>query len=609
MCGISGEIRTDGRPADVAAVEAMTDAMAPRGPDGSGVWASGSRALGHRRLAIIDLSHAGDQPMVDPELGLTVVFNGCIYNHRDLRAELEAKGYRFFSTSDTEVIAKAYHCFGDGFVDRLIGMFAFAVVERDSGRTLLVRDRLGIKPLYLADVPGGLRFASSIPALLAGSRTGGRGRASTIDTSIDPVALFHYLTFHAIVPAPRTLLAGVAKLPAATMLVIEPDGRRHEHEYWAPPSHDEGFRSDWSGQDWHDAVSSALRTAVERRLVADVPVGVLLSGGLDSSLIVGLLAEQGQHGLATFSIGFDTIGDEEGDEFRYSDVIARHFATDHHQIRVPTDEVLSVLPATVAAMSEPMVSHDVVAFYLLSREVAQHVKVVQSGQGADEVFAGYHWYQTLSQADGRAPGSGSLDADVDAYADVFFDRDRAAIAEVVAPALLADGDPSRSFVRDHFGLPGAPTTVDKALRIDSHIMLVDDPVKRVDNMTMAWGLEARVPFLDHELVELAAACPVELKLGSGGKGIIKDIAREVIPADVIDRPKGYFPVPQLIHLEGPYVDLLRDALTSTGARDRGLFRPEQVDRLLAEPNQLTRLRYNQLWEIGLIELWLQTNGL
>jgi asparagine synthase (glutamine-hydrolysing) len=343
-------------------------------------------------------------------------------------------------------------------------------------------------------------------------------------------------------------------------------------------------------------VDEHLRRAVRRRLVADVPVGVLLSGGLDSSLIVALLAEEGQRGISTFSIGFESAGGEEGDEFRWSDVVAERYGTDHHRIRVRNDRVLDAVEPTVAAMSEPMVSHDVVAFFLLSQEVARSIKVVQSGQGADEVFAGYHWYQTL----GEATGDGVHD-----YARVFFDRDRAAVAEVVDPAHLAPEDVSRRFVEEHFALPGAGTPLDRALRIDTSVMLVEDPVKRVDNTTMAWGLEARVPFLDHELVELAVACPAGLKVGGGGKGVLKDVSRSLLPAGVIDRPKGYFPVPPLVHLSGDSVDLLGDALTSPAAKGRGLFRREHVDHLLRHPAELTTLRYNKLWQLGILELWLQ----
>src|SRR3977135_438110 len=213
MCGIGGEVRVDGRLPDVGAVDRMADAMAPRGPDGAGVWSAGGVALGHRRLAIIDLSSRGHQPMVDSELGLTVVFNGCIYNHRDLRRERGGAGYRFFSTSDTEVLLKGWHRWGEGLVDRLVGMFAFALTERDSGRVVLARDRLGVKPLYISDVDGALRFASSLPALVA---------AGGVDTAVDPVALHHYLTFHAVVPAPRPVAAGVAKLPPGPLDRLQP---------------------------------------------------------------------------------------------------------------------------------------------------------------------------------------------------------------------------------------------------------------------------------------------------------------------------------------------------------------------------------------------------
>ena len=593
-------MRLDGQAPDIRAVSAIADAMAPRGPDGAGVWSQGRVALGHRRLKIIDLSEAGAQPMVDSELGLAVCWNGCIYNYKQLRRELSDFGYRFFSTSDTEVLLKAYHHWGDRFVDHLLGMFAFAIVERDSGRVLLGRDRLGIKPLYLTEDAHRIRFASSLTALLAGG-----GRDNSIDTRIDPVALHHYLTFHSVVPPPRTILRGVTKVPPASIVAIEPNGRRTTTTYWEPDFTRREERAGWSERDWEDAILASLRLAVERRLVADVPVGCLLSGGVDSSLIVGLLAEAGQHGLATFSIGFESVGGVKGDEFRYSDIIAERFDTDHHQIRIGTDRMLPALDGAIGAMSEPMVSHDCVAFYLLSQEVAKHVKVVQSGQGADEVFAGYHWYPPMGE-----PEAASLEGSVASYRKAFFDRDQSAYHALVSPGLANADDPSEQFVTEHFARAGAASGVDRALRLDTTVMLVDDPVKRVDNMTMAWGLEGRVPFLDHELVELAATCPPALKTAHHGKGVLKEAARRVVPADVIDRPKGYFPVPALTHLEGPYLDLVRDALYAPAAKERGLFRPEAVDRLLADPNgQLTPLRGNELWQIALLELWLQRHGI
>ncbi len=593
MCGIAGEIRFDGRGPDVEAVSRITAAMARRGPDGSGVHASGAIALGHRRLKIIDLSERGSQPMVDAELGLSAVFNGCIYNYRELRDELTGAGYRFFSTSDTEVILKAFHHWGAGCVDHFLGMFAFAVAQRDTGVLTLARDRLGIKPLYLAEGPGRLRFASSLPALLAG---GG------VDTSIDPVALHHYMSFHSVVPAPRTILTGVRKLPPATVRTIAPDGTSVDHVYWRPEHVRRPEFAGMTAHDWRDAVLESLRVAVRRRMVADVPVGVLLSGGLDSSLVVALLAAEGQTGLKTFSVGFHAAAGESGDEFQYSDLVAEHFGTDHRQILVDPARMLPAVDHTIAAMAEPMVSHDCVAFHLLSEEVATSVKVVQSGQGADEVLAGYNWYPPLAGVP-RERG-------VAAYAEVFTDRTHAAMAEILEPEWLLDHDPSRAFVAEQFGVPGADETLDAALRIDSTIMLVDDPVKRVDNMTMAWGLEARVPFLDHEFVELAAACPPELKLAHGGKGVLKEAARGVVPDAIIDRPKGYFPVPAIRHLEGPFLDRVREAVTDPVAKARGLVRQDWLDAMLADPNtKRTNLGSNALWQVALLEMWLQERGL
>jgi asparagine synthase (glutamine-hydrolysing) len=584
VCGFGVELRPGGRP-DRDALERMGDALAPRGPDGHGLWLNGHAGLIHRRLAIIDLSERGAQPMRSD--GLTVVFNGCIYNHRELRAELEGLGHRFFSSSDTEVILEGWREWGEAVLDRLAGMFGFCLVEEATGRVVLARDRLGVKPLYLADMPGGgLRAASSLPALV---------RAGGVDTTVDPVALHHYLSWHSVVPAPRTILRGVGKLPPATLLVIEPDGSRRERRYWDPPF--TRGHAGWSAADWTDAVREALRVAVRRRMVADVPVGILLSGGLDSSLIVALLAEQGQRGLATFSIGFPDAGGREGNEFEFSDLVAREFETEHRQIRVEPSRIVEALPHAIAAMSEPMVSHDAVAFWLLSEAVARERKVVQSGQGADEVFGGYYWYPPLLEA----TGSG-----LDTYAGAFFDRDHAGIAALLADDWLVDDDVSRAFAAEWFARPGADTPVDRGLRIDAEVMLVDDPVKRVDNMTMAHGLEARTPFLDHELVELAAACPPELKLADGGKGVLKAAARGVVPDAVIDRKKGYFPVPALSHLEGPVLELVGDALTTKAARSRGLFRPGLVDEMLAEPNlHRTNLDGSTLWQLALLELWLQ----
>lgn len=590
MCGIAGEFRFDDEPPSLAATEKMMTAMVPRGPDGSGAALYQTGALGHRRLKIIDLSEQSRQPLSDPYLGLDMVFNGCIYNYRELRRELKQAGYHFFSEGDTEVILKAYHAWGIDCLQRLNGMFAFAIHERDSGRLILARDRLGIKPLYLDTRPHLLRFASSLPALLTDPE---------VDTGINPVALHHYLHWHGVVPAPHTIVNGISKLPPATVRIYHPDGTAKDHCYWQLSMAPESEHRSLTEDQWTERVLERLRLSVKRRMVADVPVGVLLSGGVDSSLLVGLLAEEGQDDLNTFSVGFESAGGESGDEFHYSDLIARQFTTNHHKIFVESARLLEHLPGCIAAMSEPMVSYDTIGFYLLSQEVAKWVKVVQSGQGADEVFGGYHWYRHLVN---------STEPVAD-YSRVFFDRDHHEYARMVREDLVGD-DHSRAFVADYFARPGAEHAVDQALRIDTTIMLVDDPVKRVDNMTMAASLEARVPFLDHELVELAAAIPFELKVRDSGKWVLKEAARTVVPADVIDRPKGYFPVPALKHIEGPYLDLVKEHLANDAARTRGLFRQDYIDDLLDRPDEhLTPLRGSKLWQVAVLEMWLQQHHL
>jgi len=588
MCGICGELRFDGAQPELGGVARMMDVLAPRGPDHAGSYSDGAVALGHRRLSIIDLSERSNQPMVDQELGLALVFNGTIYNYPELRAELIQKGYHFFSDGDTEVILKAYAEWGEACPERLHGMFAFAVWDMRRKRLFLARDRMGIKPLYFSRNNARLTFASNIQSLLAG---GG------VDTDIDPVALHHQFTLHAVVPAPRTVLAGVRKVAPGTSLTIDARGEVRERTYW----HLKACRpaEARSEAEWIDAIHESLRKAVERRkTIADVPVGVLLSGGLDSSLLVALLAEAGVHDLMTFSVGFEDMPEEKGSEFEYSDQVVERYGTRHHKFRIPNEGVLTRLPEAVRAMAEPMVGQDAVAFYLLAEQVSKHVKVVQSGQGADEVFGGYFWYSRMQAEQG---------ADVDRFRRHYFDRDHDEFLQMVTPGLRGE-DHTAARVAQLLGAPDADTFLDRVLRMDVTTLIVDDPVKRVDNMTMAWGLEARVPFLDHEMVELAAQMPPELKLKSGGKHPLKVISRGLLPDAVIDRPKGYFPVPALKFVRGDFLNFMRDILNSDACHARGLYERAYVDKLLAEPEQhFTRILGSKLWHLALLELWLQLN--
>ncbi|MBL1275344.1 MAG: N-acetylglutaminylglutamine amidotransferase [Ectothiorhodospiraceae bacterium] len=594
MCGICGELRFDGQAPEVSTLTRMNEKLARRGPDDEGVFVTGPMGFGHRRLSVIDLSDRSHQPMVDEALGLTLVFNGAIYNYKALRTELMDAGYQFFSEGDTEVIIKAFHLWGERCVDRLHGMFAFAIWSEKHQQLFLARDRLGIKPLYYSFAKNSktsFRFASNVQALLA---------AGDVDTDIDPVGLHHQLTLHAVIPAPHTILKGVAKLAPGHTMVI--DHKSHlktceQKKYW----HLSATRPDEPKHEteWTQLIHDSLRKAVERRLsVADVPVGVLLSGGLDSSLLVGLLAEAGVSDLRTFSIGFEDIGSEVGSEFEYSDAVVERFGTQHRKIHIPNAEVLPHLPEAIRNMAEPMVGQDAVAFYLLAEQVAKEVKVVQSGQGADEVFGGYFWYPQMQDDTGT---------DLERFRRHYFDRRHSEFRESVTEQYISD-DFTSALVEERLSLADADTFLDRVLRFDVTTLIVDDPVKRVDNMTMAWGLEARVPFLDHELVELAMKMPPELKLKSGGKHILKSIARGLVPDSVIDRPKGYFPMPALKYVRGDFLQFMTDILNSDACRSRGVFNRRYISKLLMAPDQyFTKLQGSKLWHMALLELWLQLN--
>ena len=587
MCGICGELRLDGQAASAELVARMLPALERRGPDDAGQWQAGPVALGHRRLKIIDLSDRSHQPMVDGELSL--VFNGAIYNYRELRAQLQQKGHSFASGGDTEVILKAYREWGEDCPKHLHGMFAFALWDGANNRLFCARDRFGIKPFYFAHTDGFFRFASNTQALLAGG---------DIDASIDPAGLHFQYTLHAVIPAPRTILKGIRKLEPAHSLVIEADGSARQQRYWELDARRGGL--DLSEDHWVEAVHDKLLAAVRKRNdVADVPVGVLLSGGLDSSLLVALLAEIGVEGFHTFSVGFEDQPEEKGSEFEYSDQVVERYQPIHHKFLVPNDQVLKRLPEAVDAMAEPMFGQDAVAFYLLSEQVSRHIKVVQSGQGADEVFGGYFWYPRM-----HAETEGSR---LDRFRKHYFDRDHEEMLRMLTPAYRGE-DYTGNYIGGRLDDALSDDFLDAVLKLDVTTLIVDDPVKRVDNMTMAFGLEARVPFLDHELVEVAARCPTEIKLKSDGKHLLKRIARGIVPDSVIDRPKGYFPMPALKYVRGEFLEFMRDILNSQACRERGLFERDYVDMLLDAPEMHhTRIMGSKLWHLALLEFWLQRN--
>ncbi len=592
MCGISGILNFCNTVPEERAIQRMMEKLVHRGPDSGGIYKDGPVILGHRRLAIIDLSANANQPFVDDALNLVVVFNGTIYNYRELRTELKSMGYQFKSDGDTEVIVKAYHAWGDECVKRLNGMFAVAIWNSNKKELFLARDRIGIKPLYYSHTGRRLQFASTLQALIT---------TGDVDTSVDAVALHYQFTLHAVVPAPRTILNGVRKLEPGSYMKIDQYGKAETKKYWTLSASrpQDSFRKEYSEEDWVEAIHVALRRSVERRkIIADVPVGILLSGGLDSSLLVGLLSEAGTEKILTFSIGFEDTPEESGSEFEYSDKVVERFNTEHRKIHIPNNEVLARLPDAIDNMSEPMFAQDAVAFYMLAEQVSKEVKVVQSGQGADEVFGGYFWYPLMQQQSG---------SDLHRFSTHYFDRQHDEFLQMVPEKYRGD-DHTSALIEKRLADSNGETFMDKVFHLDVTTLIVDDPVKRVDNMTMAWGLEARVPFLDQDVIELAAQMPPQLKLKSDGKFALKSIARGLIPDEVIDRPKGYFPMPALKYVRGEFYDFMRAILRSPACQQRGLYNPAYVTTLLDSPeDHMTPLQGSKLWHLALLECWLQRN--
>ena len=587
MCGICGQLRFDGDTPSSESLDNMMNKLARRGPDSNGKWLEGTIGFGHQRLSIIDLSSSGSQPMIDSLLKLTLVFNGTIYNYKQLRSRLIGKGYSFFSSSDTEVIIKAYHYWGEDCVNHLDGMFAFAIWDKPSKKLFIARDRMGIKPLYYNLTNKAFTFASNSQALLT----------QDLDKSVNPIALQQQLSLHGVVPAPNTIINGIKKLKPGTYIVLSEKGDIKEQTYWHPSAtRPEGNVSE---EDYIARTHELLTAAVTKRMAAsDVPIGVLLSGGLDSSLIVALLKEAGHRDIRTFSIGFEDIDDESGSEFEFSDQVVSKFKTDHKKYLLSNQEVLPRLSEAVMNMSEPMVGQDAIAFYLLSEQVSKHTKVVLSGQGADEAFAGYFWYPRMAKEHGD---------EIESFSKHYVDRPHEEYLQTVMPIYQGENH-THKWLSKEFLKPGADSFIDKVFRTDMTRLIVDDPVKRVDNMTMAWGLEARVPFMDTELVEWALKIPPALKMREEGKYPLKRIARELLPSSVIDRKKGYFPMPALKYIQGDFLEFMSDILLSSSCRNRGIFDQKYINKVINSPRDyMTSLNGSRLWHLALLEFWMQIN--
>jgi asparagine synthase (glutamine-hydrolysing) len=585
MCGIVGEYLFNKKPSKDN-FELLLDKIKSRGPDYSGFVVKDHIILGHSRLSIIDLSSASNQPFEDDEAELSMVYNGCIYNYIELRAELIKIGHSFKTTGDTEVVLKSYKEWGPESLSRFEGDFAIAIWDNRKRKLFLARDRFGVKPLYYADEKNFFRFGSTLQSIIV---------KKDIDLQLDPESLHMHFTLHAVVPAPNTIFKNIKKVPPGHYLTIDENKKILFKKYW---SLDNLNKNNYI-TDEKEALyftKKTLKESIDKRLSAsDTDVGVLLSGGLDSSLIVALAKDKFPN-LKTYSIGFDDDQEEKGSEFYFSDQVVEKFNTNHKKFIINNESVLHKLPDAFKSMSEPMVAQDAIAFFMLSELVSKEVKVVLSGQGADEAFAGYFWYQNIALEKNHHKN----------FAKHYFDRSNDEMKSFLN--INFDEDFSLKMIEKNFKDIGSESLLRNVLNFDITTLVVDDPVKRVDNMTMAWGLEARVPFLDHKLIELSSNIDANMHLKRNGKKLLKDISDNLLPNEIISRKKGYFPMPALKFIRGEYYDFVYDILNSSECYNRNLYNKDYIDKLLKQPNEhKTAIDGNKLWHAAATELWLQKN--
>ena len=587
MCGICGEIRFNDTRVDESKIRHMMQSIAKRGPDHSDEYQHNNVYLGHRRLSVIDISSKSHQPMVDEKSKKVIVFNGVIYNYKEIRELLINKGYSFSSDGDTEVILKSYDHYGEDCVKYLDGVFSFCIYDPDTSKLFLARDRLGIKPLYYKLDSKYFSFASNTKALIGKN-----------DNEINHKSLHYQFTLHSVIPAPNTIIKNIYKLEPGYSVTVTSDGKILKNKYY--DLDDIAINYSIEENEIIEESERLLMNAIEKRFyTADVDVGVLLSGGLDSSLIVAMAAKNKLSKINTFSIGFPTINDEVGDEFYYSDMVSKQFNTNHYKYNINQDHLMESLDDVIREMPEPMFSQDSSAFYLLAKEVSKNQKVVLSGQGADELFGGYFWYKKMNEMKG---------GDSERFIEHYFDRDHTDYAKTIKEKYVSNNY-SKELIESLFKKQRSDIDyLDKVLRIDLSTLVIDDPVKRVDSMTMTHGLETRVPFLDIELVEFLSSIPSTQKLKNDGKYYLKKLAEKYLSKDLIYRDKFYFPVPPLKILEGKFLDYVRSILLSKNCSDRGLYDQDNIDALLLNPNShFTKLNGNKLWHLALLERWFQLN--
>jgi len=619
MCGIAGRFNFDPmRPVDRDVLGAMTDVIAHRGPDAAGYHVAPGIGLGHRRLSIIDLA-TGDQPLTNENGTVWTIFNGEIYNFADVRAELAAHGHRFKTGSDTEIIVHGYEQWGERCVERFRGMFAFAVWDAPARRLLLARDRLGVKPLYYAEIPGrGIVFGSELKSLLEDPDVPREWRADAIDA---------YLTL-LYIPAPATIYAGVHKLPPAHVLVADSAGIRISR-YW-----DLEFTGDGDERresEYLEQLDALLAESVRLRQVSDVPLGAFLSGGIDSSAVAAYMVQTSDRPPVTISVGFDHAA---YDELAHARRVADHLGCEFHP-RTVTPDVVALLPRLAWHFDEPFADSSAIPTYYVSKAARELVTVALSGDGGDELWAGYarhrveRWEQRARTALGPASRlAGTLAHALplsvkgaralrhlatdssDAYAikhayGMFEPGAKARLYASDFAASVDEADPFSAF-RDIYQRCTSPDPVDRALYVDVHTYMVDDILTKVDRMSMAVSLEAREPLLDHKLLEFAATVPTSLKIRDGrGKYLLRKALDRRIPREILERGKHGFEAPIGEWLRGPLAPMAGDLLSDGRLRDRGIFDQREVSRLWDEHRSARADHRHRLWQLLMLELWFR----
>ncbi len=611
MCGICGVV-TVTRPPDRAAVDTMRAALVHRGPDEGSTDELGRCALGHQRLRVLDLE-AGWQPVASEDEQVVGVFNGELYNYRELRGLLATRGHEVRGSGDTPVLPHLYEDEGPEFVSRLEGMFAFALWDRRRDRLVLGRDRLGKKPLLYARLPdGGIAFASELQALL---------RVRELDRELDLAALDAYLAL-GYVPAPRTIVRAVRKLPPAHVLVLDADGER-TFRYWRPDPPALELRD----EEWLERVRSTVTAAVERRLDADVPLGVLLSGGIDSTIVAALAARASSDPVRTFTVGFP---DERYDERPYAREVATRYGTDHHELVVDADPAADVV-RLARALGEPLGDEAALPTFLICEQAKRHVTVALTGDGGDEAFAGYERYAAhrlagaagvvppLARAGGRAaralPGGRAEPRSHAFRAARFLELAGAPARERYGRVMEVFSVEARSELLGRDGGASAATLLGAPRRpglaglqlLDVETYLADDLLVKSDLASMAHSVELRSPLLDPSVLELGLALPDRLKQrGRTGKLALRRAFHDLLPPTVAARGKSGFGVPIGRWFRGDLRPLARDVLLDGTTRGRGLFRPSAVGALLEE-HERGRDHAHRLWGLLVLELWLRAH--